>query len=101
MVTSFCFAVISLMLEIPLYCTNFEVCMLGGDRYKWTEISQMDIRCNRQHQAGWGFAKKTWATSQGSQYPKKMGVCLGQTVLQRLCKQDLTFQATLEHIADH
>ena len=93
--------VISLMLEIPLYGTDFEVCMLGGDRYKWTEISQMDIRCNRQHQAGWGFAKKTWATSQESQCPKKMGVCLGQTVLQRLCKQDLTFQATLEHIADH
>ena len=75
--------------------------VMGGDRYKWTEISQMDIRCNRQHQAAWGFAKKTWATSQESQYRKKMGVCLGQTVLQRLCKQDLTFQATLEHIADH
>ncbi len=107
--------VISLMCEVSLFGTDFQVCMLGGDRDKWTkivanypEISQMDIKCDKRHpHASWGFShnhdgKKTWATSIESQYPKKMCVCLVQTVLQRLHKQGLVLQAaSLEHIADH
>ena len=97
---------ISLMLEVDLWCTDFQVCMLGGDRDKWTkivanfdEITQMDISCDKSHpHAAWGFARdnegnKTWATSLESQYPRKMCVCLTHIVLQRLQKQGLTLQS--------
>lgn len=107
--------VIKLMLEISLFCTDFQVCMLGGDRDKWTkiianypEISQMGIKCDKMHpHASWGFAnnsggQKTWATSLESQYPKKLCVGLVQTILQHLHQQGLALQQTaLEHIADH
>ena len=98
--------VISLMLAINLWCTGFQVCMLGGDRDKWTkvvanfpEITQMDVSCDRSHpHAAWGFAKdsqgkQTWATPLESQYPRKMCVCLTHIVLQRLQKRGLVLQA--------
>eukprot|EP00435_Cladocopium_sp_Y103_P027445 s2289_g6.t1 len=63
-------------------------------RDKWTrivasfpEIVQMDAVCNRQHKhLGWGFTvnqdgAKVWATSEESQYPRKLCVALVQIIL--------------------
>ena len=58
------------------YTGDFQVCMLGGDRDKWTrilanfkEIAAMNICCDKTHSHGcWGFAtdsegRRVWATS--------------------------------------
>ena len=85
----------SLQQQATTYQTDFQVCMYGGSRDKWTKIlanfktiEAMDVRCNRAHQhAPWGFAineegQQVWATSLESRYPRKLCVVLTQLVLQ-------------------
>ena len=45
-----------LLLKVTTFETNFQVCMFGGSRDKWTKIlasfktiETLDARCNRQH----------------------------------------------------
>ena len=79
----------------PLYVTDFQACMYGSMRDKWTrivasfeEISQMDVSCDRSHKhLGLGFTtdaqgRKIWATAEESQYPRKLCIALVQIVLQ-------------------
>ena len=96
-----------LLLKVITFETNFQVCMFGGSRDKWTkilatfkEIETMNVRCNRQHtHAAWGFAfndegQHVWAISLESRYPRKMCVVLTQLVLQIAEKQELQLPAT-------
>ena len=86
---------ISLWKKTDLFCSDFQVCMYGGDRDKWTrivanfkQIQQLDIVCNRSHnRAPWRFSrdatgKQVWATALESQYPRKLCWALCQCVLQ-------------------
>ena len=86
---------LELMRIYPLYATDFQACMYGSKRDKWTrivasfpEVLQMDLVCDRSHQhTGWGFTtdaagRKIWATSEESQYPRKLCIALVQIVLQ-------------------
>ena len=86
--------VLELMRAYSLFATDFQACMYGSMRDKWTrviasfpEISQMDATCDRRHKhAGWGFTtnsqgQKVWATAEESQYPRKLCIALTQIVL--------------------
>ena len=79
----------------PLHATDFQACMYGSTRDKWTrivasfpEIVQMDAVCDRKHShSGWGFTTnaaghKVWATAEESQCPRKLCIALVQLVLQ-------------------
>ena len=87
--------VLELMRAYPLFATDFQACMFGSMRDKWTrilasfpEITQMDAACDRSHKhLGWGFTtnaqgQKVWATAEESQYPRKLCIALTQIVLQ-------------------
>ena len=89
--------VLDLQRHVPTAKADFQVCMFGGSRDKWTSIlanfphiSQMSICCDGNHRhAAWGKAfdlnnREVWATSLESQYPRKMCVALVQTILQAL-----------------
>ena len=95
-----------LLLKVTTFETNFQVCMFGGSRDKWTKvlasfksIETMDARCNRQHKrAPWCCAfndegHQVWATSLESRYPCKMCVVLTQLVLQVAENQGLRLPA--------
>ena len=92
--------------QIVTFETDFQVCMYGGSRDKWTKIlanfgtiKSMDIKCNRQHEhAAWGFAfdeegKQVWATSLESRYPRKLCVVLTSLVLQVAASKHLEMRA--------
>lgn len=77
-----------------LFCADFQVCMYGGSRAKWTRIvanfdaiGELSIECDGRHQhAPWRFASgpdgsRVWATSLESQYPRKLCIALCQIVL--------------------
>ena len=85
-----------------LTCSDFQVCMYGGDRDKWTrivanfeQIAQLNITCDKTHShATWRFStdaegKRVWATSLESQYPRKLCLALTQCILQQAEKQGL------------
>ena len=68
-----------------LVYTDFQVCMYGGTRPKWTrfvgnftELTQLDARCDNSHKhEPWRFAigpdgQRVWATSLESKYPKQL-----------------------------
>ena len=87
--------VLELMRAYPLFAADFQACMYGSMRDKWTrvlasfpEITQMDAVCDRSHKhLGWGFTtnaqgQKVWATAEESQYPRKLCIALTQIVLQ-------------------
>ena len=95
-----------LLQQVTTYTGDFQVCMLGGSRDKWTrilanfkEIAAMNIACDRSHShSSWGFAKdesgrQVWATSLESQYPKKMCVVLTSIILQVAEGRGLTLKA--------
>eukprot|EP00435_Cladocopium_sp_Y103_P038332 s3870_g10.t1 len=86
---------LAVMRKIPVFFGDFQVCMLGGNRDKWTRImasfpaiESLNIRCDHSHtHQPWGFAKdpegkRVWATSLESEYPKKMCVAMVNVVLQ-------------------
>ena len=86
--------VIDLKTKIQTYAADFQVCMFGGGRDKWTKIlatfsaiQAMNVRCDNSHtHAPWGFAydeegRQVWATSLESRYPTKMCVVLASIVL--------------------
>eukprot|EP00435_Cladocopium_sp_Y103_P033072 s2564_g8.t1 len=86
--------VLHLLATVDVYCGDFQVCMLGGTRDKWTRlignfpgVTSLNIPCNGQHEhEPWGFAKdidgrKVWATALESKYPRKMCVALVTLVL--------------------
>ena len=99
--------VVKLLSQVRTFETNFQVCMYGGSRDKWTkilsnfeEITAMDIKCNRLHQhAAGGFAfdeegKQVWATSLESRYTVKLCVVLTSLVLQVATSNHLQLRAT-------
>eukprot|EP00435_Cladocopium_sp_Y103_P058226 s2737_g20.t1 len=86
--------VLHLLATVDIYCGDFQVCMLGGARDKWTRtignfpgVTSLNIPCDGKHShEPWGFAKdfdgkQVWATSLESAYPKKMCVALVTLVL--------------------
>ena len=86
--------VLDLENKIQTYKADFQVCMFGGGRDKWTKmlgnfsaIQSMSVRCDNSHtHAPWGFAydeegRQVWATSLESRYPTKMCVVLASIVL--------------------
>ena len=98
--------VVRLLDTVATYTGDFQVCMLGGDRDKWTrmlanfkQISAMNICCDKTHShAPWGFAtdsegRRVRATSLESQYPKKMCVVLSSIVLQVAADRGLKLKA--------
>ena len=107
--------VLELMRIYPLYATDFQACMYGSMRDKWTrivasfpEVLQMDLVCDRKHQhMGWGFTtdaagNKIWATSEESQYPRKLCIALVQTVLQVAQQRGVTLKPECLHdLAGH
>ena len=99
--------VLNLLLEVDIYVADFQVCMLGGARDKWTRIianflaaEALNIKCDHSHtHLPWGFAeddmgRQVWATSLESQYPRKMCVPLINIVLQFAAQQGLTLRAS-------
>jgi len=87
--------VLALMAAVDFFCGDFQVCMLGGARDKWTRIIgnfpavvSLNIKCDHSHtHEPWGFARdddgrQVWATSLESRYPRKMCIALVQLVLQ-------------------
>ena len=98
--------VLELMAAWDLYCADFQVCMLGGTRDKWTRIVanfegiiSLNLKCDRKHQhEPWGFAKdmdgkKVWATSLESAYPRKMCIAVVNLVLEFLQQKGLILKA--------
>ena len=106
---------LELMRIYPLYATDFQACMYGSKRDKWTrivasfpEVLQMDLVCDRKHQhTGWGFTtdaagRKIWATSEESQYPRKLCIALVQTILQVAANFGVILKPeSLHELADH
>ena len=95
--------------QIETFQTDFQVCMYGGSRDKWTKILSnfqliqgMDIKRNRQHEhAAWGVAfdeegKQVRATSLESALlsMRKMCVVLTSLSLQAATRQNLTMRAS-------
>eukprot|EP00435_Cladocopium_sp_Y103_P071499 s101_g37.t1 len=107
--------VLALMPIYPLYATDFQACMYGSMRDKWTrivasfpEIVQMDATCNRQHQhLCWGFTvnqsgEKVWASAEESQYPRKLCVALVQIVLRIAAQRGIILKPeSLHDISNH
>ena len=107
--------VLRLMRSCRFFVADFQACMLGGARNKWTrlvasfpEIRQLCIACDKSHRhEPWRFAKdssgnRVWAISLESQYPHKMCVALVQCILQAAHQQGLTLQPqSLQEIHDH
>lgn len=92
---------------IPVFFTDFQVCMYGGARNKWTrimanfkQITAMNVVCDNSHEhLPWRFAKdsqgkQVWATSLESQYPRKLCVVLLSLVLRFAEQQGLTLRST-------
>ena len=99
--------VLRLLCRNEIFVADFQVCMLGGTRDKWTrlianfsEIQSMSIKCDRSHDhAPWGFAqdtdgKQVWATSLESAYPRIMCITLVNVVLQRAALNGLQLKQT-------
>ena len=99
--------VLQLLLGNEIFLADFQVCMFGGNRDKWTriianfpQIEQMSIKCDRSHtHAPWGSAhdsdgKQVWATSLESAYPHIMCVALVNVVLQCAQKSGLQLKST-------
>ena len=111
--------VIPFLLELQriysLYATDFQACMYGSERDKWTrivasfpEITQLDVACDRKHKhLGWGFTtdaqgRKVWATSEESQYPRKLCIALVQVILQVASAKGVPLRPNCIHdIVDH
>lgn len=97
---------LAILKEIPVFFGDFQVCMLGGSRDKWTRImanfpaiESLNIRCDHSHEhQPWGFAKnaegkRVGATSLESQYPTKMCIALVNLVLQFAAGHGLRLRA--------
>ena len=83
---------------IQLYAGDFQACMLGSSRPKWTRIvanthhiERLNLECSGDHEhAPWGktfdpdTGKLVWATSLEASYPRPMCVALVQCVLEGL-----------------
>ena len=107
--------VLDLQRIYPLYATDFQACMYGSLRDKWTrvvasfpEITSLDMACDRKHKhLGWGFTlnaagQKVWATAEESQYPRKLCIALVQLVLQVAHSWGVTLKPNcLQDISDH
>ena len=107
--------VLELQRAYPLYASDFQACMYGSMRDKWTrvvasfpEITEMDAVCDRNHKhLGWGFTtdlqgRKVWATSEESQYPRKLCIALVQIVLQVAAARGVTLRPdSLHDITGH
>ena len=89
--------VLKLLNRVELSYTNFQVCMYGGSRPKWTQIAanfknitEMDLACDKSHKhLPWGkvmddTGRLIFATSEEAQYPRKMCVALVECVMRKL-----------------
>ena len=89
--------VLKLLNRVELSYTNFQVCMYGGSRPKWTQIApnfenitEMDLACDKGHKhLPWGrvmddTGRLIFATSEEAQYPRKMCVALVECVMRKL-----------------
>ena len=98
--------VLALLRSNEIFFAEFQVCMLGGSRDKWTrlvanfpEIQSLSIKCDKSHtHAPWGFAKdsegkQVWATSLESAYPRTMCIALVTVVLQAAKREGLKLKA--------
>ena len=98
--------VLNVLASHAVYNSEFQHCMMGGSRDKWTRIianfpsiSQMSIKCDRTHtHAAWGFAhdeqgRQVWATSLESQYPRKLCITLVSVVMQFAAAKGLQLPA--------
>ena len=100
---------------VELYCADFQVCMYGGSRDKWTrfianfpEVAELSVECDRKHShAPWRFAhnpegKRVWATSLESQYTRPLCLATVQVILQKAASQGLhLLPQTLNEIRKH
>ena len=99
--------VLRLLLQVPVFLTDFQSCMYGGLRNKWTrilanfpQVQSMNVVCDhsRTH-VPWGFAtdqhgQRVWATSLESQYPRKLCIVLTSLVLHFAEQRGLTLKAS-------
>ena len=83
---------------IQLYAGDFQACMLGASRPKWTRIvantrriERLNLECSGDHEhAPWGktfdpdTGKVVWATSLEASYPRPLCVALVQCILDAL-----------------
>ena len=96
-----------------LVIADFQVCMYGGSRPKWTrlvgnfkELLQLIARCDNSHEP-WRFAidqegKRVWATSLESKYPKQVCFAILQCVLQALHRHGAILPPThLQELQTH
>ena len=104
-----------LILWCNLFWCDFQACMLGSERPKWTrilanfpKIALLNISCDGKHaHKPWGkdfdaTGRQVWATSLEAQYPRKMCIALVTTVLQQLHTQGLQLRPQeLNEISDH
>ena len=87
------------------FFADFQACMLGSSRNKWTKlvsnthhIEQMRIACDGSHShADWGFTfddagTQVWATATESQYLQKLCITLVQVVIEFLVEQGLALK---------
>ena len=107
--------VLQLLVTWKIYCGDFQACMMGSGRNKWTRIisnckaiEAMNISCDGKHKhLPWGFAydddlRQVWATSLESQYPKKMCVVLTSLILNFAATKQLVLKPHyLEGALDH
>lgn len=100
-----------ILLQFKVYHADFQVCMYGSTRDKWTRIignfsniSALSLKCDRTHNhEGWGFAtdntgRKVWATALESRYPRKLCIALVDVALQFASNLGLTLKS--ERISD-
>ncbi|CAK9114988.1 unnamed protein product [Durusdinium trenchii] len=100
---------------VELVIVDFQVCMYGGSRPKWTrlvgnfkELLQLAARCGNSHEhEPWRFAidqegKRVWATSLESKYPKQLRLAILQCVVQALHRHGAVLPPThLQELQTH
>ena len=106
---------LSLWKQFELFCSDFQVCMYGGSRAKWTRfvanfasIQELSIECDGSHaHEPWRFAvdragQRVWATSLESQYPRKLCIAVTHVILQvAQCSGLQLLPQTVHELAQH
>ena len=106
---------VHLQASFEMHTADFQVCMYGGTRDKWTrfvanfpEVGQLSIVCDKTHShAPWRFAqdaqgKRVWATSLESEYTRQLCIATVQVVLHKAQSLGLTLlPQSLKDIQTH
>ena len=93
---------VQLLEEHQVYFSDSQMCMLGGQRPKWTRlaasfeaVSEMNVECDKNHvHLPWGKTLnaeglEVFATSLEAEYPRKFCISLVQCVLRQLQRQNM------------